>query len=359
MREESVEFETGNLFYNPQMHLCRSFSSLLVGTLPKKLSFLEGFCASGIRGIRYSAENPDAFSSIDFVDISPEAAELSAANAKRNGLGACAHEAEFNSFLMDKSYDFIEVDPFGSPAPYLYHAIRSFRNSKGGYLSLTATDTAVLCGAHPGACMRIYHSVPLHDEVFHEAGVRILWKYVSEIANEFNFGMLPLATLSHRHFFKLFLKLEKGSVKALECFGRTGYLTFCPACGHRQAGRAALEICPRCAKKPSWAGPLWLGELHDPGTLSGMQELNSGREYVHKGQLEGLLSIMEGELGMPPWFYEIHKTCGRLGIQPPPKTGVLIKKLEGAGFAASRTHFSPLGIKTDAGICDFAKALKS
>jgi tRNA (guanine26-N2/guanine27-N2)-dimethyltransferase len=382
LEEEGISFEGGSSFYNPHMRLCRSFSSLLVGTLQENLSILDGFCASGIRGIRYAKENENV-SALDFLDISPEAVGLSKKNAEKNGIGAKSrgtksnsHEAEFNSFLMDagkreggdsregqaggspQAYDFIELDPFGSPAPYAYHAMRAFRNAKGGFLSITATDTAVLCGAHPHACKRVYHSFPLHDEILHEAGVRILWKYVSNIANEFNFGIEPLATLSHRHFFKIFLRLEKGSKSALDSFSRTGYLTFCPHCGSRQAGKMGLEICPKCAKRPKICGPLWLGELHDAPTLKKMRKLNSEREYSERGKLDSLLGLMEGEVGMPPWFYEVHATCRRLKIQPPPKMERLMGNLHDAGFAAVRTHFSPLGVKTDAGVCELGRALK-
>ncbi len=357
MQEEGIQFETEGVFYNPHMHFCRSFSSLLVGTIDEKLSLLDGFCASGIRGIRYAKENPN-ISSLNFVDLDEKAVELSKENAEKNNLEAESYKDEFNSFLGDKRYDFIEIDPFGSPAPYLYHAIRAFRRTKGGYISFSATDTAVLCGAHPGACKRVYHSTPLHDELFHEVGVRILWKFASEIANEFNFGIKPLATISHRHFFKLFFKLEKGSVAALEDFENIGYISLCKSCRYRHAGKVALEICPKCGKKATWAGPLWLGELHDKETLEKMQKLNSERNYQHKKELQKTIELMQGEINMPPWFYEIHKTCARLNIQPPPKTEILLKNLKEAGFRASQTHFSPIGIKTDADICGFAKALK-
>lgn len=357
MEEEGIRFEQGKLFYNTHMQLCRSFSSLLVGSLGGELSFLDGFCASGIRGIRYAKENPNV-SSLDFVDISEEAAGLALENANGNGLESVqAHHAEFNSFMMEREYDFVEIDPFGSPAPYTYHAIRSFRGKKEGYLSISATDTAVLCGAHPHACKRVYHSTPLHDEILHECGIRILWKYVSNIANEFNFGIKPLASLSHRHFFKIFLKLERGSERALDSFGKIGYVNFCHSCGHRQSGKYGLETCPKCGKKPGACGPLWLGELHDLETIRKMKELNSQRDYSDKAKLDSLLSLMEGEVGMPPWFYEVHASCRRLNIQPPPRIDALIEKLKEEGFGAVRTHFTPLGIKTDAGICGFGRAL--
>lgn len=359
LQEEGVSFDSGQEFYNPHMHFCRSFSSLAVGTLPK-VRVLDAFSASGIRGMRYAKENSNV-ASLEMVDVSEDAVALCKKNSEENGIKSKAHGAEFNKFMMGREdeYDLLEIDPFGSPAPYLYNAIRSFRLKKEGYLSVTATDTAVLCGAHANACMRIYHSVPLHEEIYHEAGVRILWKFIAHIAGEFDFGIVPLATLSHRHFFKLFLKLEKGADKGVKCFKKTGYLILCPHCRYRHGSEIATDVCPKCGKKAKWSGPLWLGELHDQKTLERMLLLNSERNYAHKEKLEKEIKLMQGEIGMPPYFFNIHSTCGHLDIQPPPKTEVLLQNLQKEGFRALRTHFSPIGVKTDADICTFAKALQA
>ncbi|MEM4272142.1 MAG: tRNA (guanine(10)-N(2))-dimethyltransferase [Candidatus Bilamarchaeaceae archaeon] len=358
LQEEGISFDSGREFYNPYMHLCRSFSSLVVGALPS-VRVLDAFSASGIRGLRYAKENPNVCS-LEMLDISPGAVSLCRKNAEKNGIGAKAHEGEFNKFIIGKDgeYDLLEIDPFGSPAPYLYNAIRFLRFQKRGFLSVTATDTAVLCGAHANACMRIYHSVPLHEEICHETGVRILWKFISQIAGEFEFGIVPLATLSHRHFFKIFLRLEKGAGKGVDCFRKTGYIVFCPHCRHREGREVASQACPKCGKKAKWAGPLWLGELHDAETLGKMLLLNSRRDYAHREKLEGEMRLMEGEVGMPPYFFNIHSSCGKLGIQPPPRTETLLERLRNAGFRAARTHFSPIGVKTDADARSFAEALR-
>jgi len=58
MDEEGISFTAGkNVFYNPNMKFCRSVSSLAVGVIGGKLSVIDAFCASGIRGIRYAKEN--------------------------------------------------------------------------------------------------------------------------------------------------------------------------------------------------------------------------------------------------------------------------------------------------------------
>ena len=40
-----------------------------------------------------------------------------------------------------------------------------------------------------------------------------------------------------------------------------------------------------------------------------------------------------------------------------PKLGKVLKKLKEEGFKASRTHFNPVGIKTDAGIKEIKRVI--
>ena len=354
--EERIKFEKGSAFYNPQMRLCRSFSSLAIGAIGEKLGICDGLSATGIRGIRYAKENPNA-ESVDFVDIDETAVKLCRKNKARNKVKGKCFKDDLNSHLMNRNYDFLELDPFGSPTPHLYFALRSFRRKKSGYLSITATDTAVLCGAHFSACLKNYHSRPLHNELCHEAGIRILWKYAANISSEFDFGTLPLFSLSHGHYFKIMLKIERGAKKAVESEKKTGFLTYCPACGHREAGPIPLPECPLCKKQAQWAGPLWLGPLHSKSLLRKMGKLNEKRNYSDQGEIAKLLSIMEGEDSFPPYFFDIHAESRRAGKPSLISVKKAIKKLQENGFSAARTHFRPTSLKTTAGIKEFLRAL--
>ena len=71
---------------------------------------------------------------------------------------------------MRGAFNIVDLDPFGSPAPYLDAATRSVVH----LLEVTATDTAPLCGAHFNSGMRKYAAVPLNNEFHSEMGVRIL-----------------------------------------------------------------------------------------------------------------------------------------------------------------------------------------
>ena len=58
-----------------------------------------------------------------------------------------------------KDIDYIDIDPFGSPNPFLDSAIA---NKKYVYLAITSTDTSGLAGSYKNACLRKYWALPLH-----------------------------------------------------------------------------------------------------------------------------------------------------------------------------------------------------
>ena len=64
--------------------------------------------------------------------------------------------------LESAGFDYIEIDPFGSPTDFLESSI--VRLSRRGILAVTATDTAPLCGTYPNTCKRKYsYWLPLQD----------------------------------------------------------------------------------------------------------------------------------------------------------------------------------------------------
>ncbi|MDD2655822.1 MAG: hypothetical protein PHQ80_04105 [Candidatus ainarchaeum sp.] len=347
MEEENIKFETGSSFYNPHMRLCRSISSLSVGAINHPLEICDGFSSTGIRGIRYAKENANV-SRTAFVEFDESAANLCRKNISSNLVKGEVFEQEFNRHMMDNSHNLVELDPFGSPAPYSYFAMRSFRRMKGGYISATATDTAVLCGAHYAACLKYYHSRPLHNELCHEAGARILLKHFANLASEFDFGIVPLFTLSHRHFFKVFMRLEKGADKAVQNEKEIGSINFCGKCGWRGGNEIPIPKCPKCKSKTEWGGPLWLGKLHSKEHIKRMQKLNEARNYADKKAISALLPLMQKEDSFPPYFFDVHRTCKRFGLHNPRPIEEIIAAIKKRGYSAARTHFSPTGIKTNA-----------
>lgn len=120
-----------------------------------KINILDGFAATGIRGLRLIKEidqNVDYRFRIGCIDsndiIGRELIEL---NYKENGINEerfRIFESSVDSHLKQNNdfYDMIDVDPYGSFAPYLKQSIINIR--LGGLLCLSATDLSVLDGQY-------------------------------------------------------------------------------------------------------------------------------------------------------------------------------------------------------------------
>ncbi|MFH2106149.1 MAG: tRNA (guanine(10)-N(2))-dimethyltransferase [Candidatus Micrarchaeota archaeon] len=344
MEEENIGFNTSDkIFYNPAMKFCRSFFSLAVGAIDEKLDLLDAFSATGIRGIRYKKENKNV-KSIAFLDYSKNAVKLIKQNIKKSKIKGKVHNDEFGSFLVcnrkEMDFNFIEIDPFGTPVPYLFDAVRALSKQKRSYLSVTATDMAVLCGSEKRACMRNYHAKSLNNEFTHENGLRIVMKRIIDSASEFNLGITPLVSLSHRHYIKILVKLERNAEKSNENMAQIGYINYCPKCLNRNAGEYE-KTCPICGAVFDHAGPLWLGRLFDSVFLKTMKKNNESRLYSDRKEIGKVLDLMIGEADMLPYYYDLHVLSKKLGHKAIPRTEDVLKRIEGV-----RTHFNVLGFKT-------------
>lgn len=348
MKEEGIEFQAcKGVFYNPNMNFCRSLASLAVGAIDEKLVVCDAFAATGIRGIRYAKENRNVKDLI-LVDIEDKAAKCAKENAKKNKIKAKVMKGNISKLVFDIAADFVEVDPFGTPAPYLYDVFRMFNPLKRGYLSVTATDVAVLCGGKTKACMKNYHSKPLNNEFTHENGLRIIMKKVADVAAEFNMGIEPLVSVSDRHYLKTIVKVTRGAKPADDALNKLGFIEFCPHCEYRRTVKFPGEKCFNCRKSIEYAGPLWLGELHDKKFLSKMEKLNNKRKYSLKDELKSKIELLKGEVGMPPYFYSLHQFSKKISPGYIPRTNEVLEKIRKKGNKAVKTHFSITGIKTNA-----------
>lgn len=347
MKEESITFSvSGSIFYNPDMRMCRSISSLALGAIEGSLEVVDAFCASGIRGIRYATENENV-SSLKFIDIERKAISLAKKNSKVNSLKSDAVVGNISKVAFEHDADFLEIDPFGTPSPYLVDAFRFFNTKKSAYLSVTATDVAVLCGGRIAACMKNYHSRPMNNEFTHENGLRIMMKKIAETAAEFNMGIRPLISFSDKHYLKSILAVKRSADLAYDSMRSLGFISFCEKCGFREAA-AFPRSCGFCGSATNYSGPLWLGELHEKGFVSAMLSLNEQRDYADREQIKRMLATMHGEVGMPPYYYNVHELCKRAKSTSVPTMDTVLDSLRSSGYAAVRTHFSPVSIKSDA-----------
>jgi tRNA (guanine26-N2/guanine27-N2)-dimethyltransferase len=356
VNEGAAKIEVGDAFYNPKMRKLRDISVLFLRALDSgnaDAKLLDATAATGIRAIRYAKEA--GIGDVTMIDINPDAAEIAKRNAKSNRINAKVMNKSIQelSGTYDDAFDIIDVDPFGTPVPMIHDVLKVSKN--GTILMITATDTATLCGAEGNACFRIYSSRPVHNELCHEAGIRILINYVAREAAQFNFGIEPLLSISDMHYMRIFLRLRGGSKEAVLSIKNSGFGAYCNKChsfSYRKGIVASLDLkCGYCNSEMIGFGPLWLGQIQDRRTVENMMRLGSGYE----ADVCRLIGRISEELDSP-FYYSIPKLTSYLKFTSVPLDGILeeLKK----GHKASRTHFEENAIKTDAKISDVIKAIR-
>jgi len=347
------------VFYNPRMELNRDIAVLALRTYQKMvgkgLSICEPMAGCGIRGIRFATE-VEGIERIVMNDLNPMASKLAALNVRRNALSdrITVENTDANLLLSvhslpGKRFDFIDVDPFGSPSPFLDSAIRALVD--GGLIALTATDMAPLCGVRPKACMRKYIGRPLRTEYCHELAVRLLVGYLAITAARHGFGINVLFSHSADHYVRVYAQVVRGMRKANETVAGMGYILHCFNCFHREwafgIASALKSKCQECGHELSVAGPLWLKNLFSKEFFTGMLQEVENVRLGKKRRLMKMMDIISSEIGAPPTYYVIDRISDRFGLITPSKRSVL-KALIELGYQASPTHFNYEGIKTDA-----------
>ncbi|MDI6655602.1 MAG: tRNA (guanine(10)-N(2))-dimethyltransferase [Candidatus Hydrothermarchaeota archaeon] len=338
--------ETGKLkrppvFYNPRMELNRSVCCAAVKTLQEKeeIKFLDLLAGSGAKGIRIANE---AGCEVHLNDANEKACELIKKNAELNNLRVAISNKNANLLLQENfsAFNFIDIDPFGTPVPFLDSAVMT----SNGYLGMTATDTAPLCGVYPKACLRKYSAKPLRSEFCHEVGLRILLGYAARTCAKYSKGMKCLLSHSTEHYFRAYVRLLEGKKKADAALEELGYVYYCKNCLSHEYGKGSItsKKC-KCGSKYEVAGPLWLGKIKNDEFC---REVLQKSKYLEDKKLEKLLETITKELENP-FYYDVHKTCKKLKIEVPAMEKIL-DKLKKTGYKASRTHFSLTSLKTSA-----------
>jgi|Deesub1362A_J573_1020465.scaffolds.fasta_scaffold00051_108 tRNA (guanine26-N2/guanine27-N2)-dimethyltransferase len=343
--KESPLVEKPPVFYNPRMKLNRDICCSVVKVLMKKedITFADLLAGTGAKGIRVANETG---CKVHLNDANTEAYHLILKNAKLNNLRVYISNKEANLFLHEKGrFEFIDIDPFGTPVPFLDAAV--MRVKRTGYLGVTATDTAPLCGVYPKTCYRKYGAIPIRSEFCHEIGLRILLGYIAKTAAKYGRGINCLISHSTDHYFRIYVQLSEGNTIAKKALENLGYVYYCRKCKIREYEKGVFPSSKKCNCDRSYevGGPLWLGKIKDQKFSSAVLKES---EYLNDRRLHNLLTLICEEVEIP-FYYDIHKLCKSLKRSAPP-IDKIISKLRSKGYIASRTHFSPTSIKTDAPI---------
>jgi tRNA (guanine26-N2/guanine27-N2)-dimethyltransferase len=374
------------VFYNSRMELNRDISILALQTFQEEvkgeINICDVFGGSGIRAIRYKKEI-NGVGEVFANDISSLAVEQSKNNAIANNVDIEIHQKEANIFLRENRgiFDVIDIDPFGTPSYFLDSA--SYAIKKDSLLCVTATDTSALCGTYKEPCIRKYNAKPYRSEYYHENGIRILAGFVALTLAKYK-KYIEDIKLSHssEHYMRLYIRVNKGSKATDDSLANNiGHIVHCKKCLHREATigltTSIPEFCPICGEKMIVAGPLWIGKLQNHDFISKMisklesedndndinNDINNDKSNnkitinTEKKVLKLLYSCLE-EADAPITFYDIHVICKNLKISAP-KLADIMEKMNEKGFTAFKTHFNPIGLKSDIPIERLKEIIKS
>lgn len=354
------------VFYNPHMELNRDISILALQTFQKQedrnINICDLFGGSGIRGVRYKNEI-DGVGQVFINDISETANEYERHNVELNNLEDIEifqHDASMFLRMHRGEFDVIDIDPFGTPSPFLDSA--GYCSRRNSLLCVTATDTSALCGTYKEPCIRKYNAKPYKSEYCHETGIRILAGFVALTLAKYSKSIEIKLSHSTEHYMRLYIEVKKGSKKSDECLKNIGYISHCKHCLYREENKGLAtstpDICPECGEKLIQAGPLWLGEIQNEEFISKMIAESENKKLNTKEDVLKLLESCRIEAKSPATFYDMHKICKILKISAP-KLDLVFGNLEKEGFEAVKTHFNPLGIKTNAPLKKIKEIIKT
>jgi tRNA (guanine26-N2/guanine27-N2)-dimethyltransferase len=358
------------VFFNPTMKINRDSAVLALAVhqarISRQLAVCEPMCGTGVRGVRLALETPGV-ERIVMGDMNSSAVRLAQENARLNGVSDSVSvrlmEANLLLSLHSKPlsrFDYVDIDPYGSPAPYLDEAVRACK--RDGLLALTATDMAPLCGVNPRACLRKYGGRSIRTEYCHESALRLVAGALVVKAATHEISARPVFSYAADHYVRLYMGLERGKKKADRRLSKMGYILHCFKCLNRRAvpSREVFGApgCERCGSPMGAAGPMWLGELAEEAFCDDMLSVSDRSAIGSNRRLIRVIKTVRGEIGFPQGFYGIDKLCSKLKI-PSKATGDVMGALEEASFRVARTHIDERGLKTDAPIGELEGVLKS
>lgn len=272
----------------------------------------------------------------------------------------------------DPAWDVIDLDPYGSAAPFLDGAVQAIAD--GGLLCITCTDMAALGGSHPETCFGRYASMPIPRAGYlQELALRILLQSTAAAAARHGRYIRPVLSVGMNFYIRIFVEVyndkaavQKYSLNVGNVYQSTQCSSFhiCPAgqMGGKkgnvyQPGRSPVSIaCEETKSSFKIGGPLWLGPMHDVDVVKeALKRLESKDETVTppmkwiatKERLRGLLMSCRDELPDVPLFYKLPDMAQTLHVSTPPLVEFKAA-LVNAGYRVSGYHKEPQAIKTDA-----------
>jgi len=300
---------------------------------------LDALSATGLRALRYAQEIPTA-TAIVANDLDRNAVKSIALNVQHNRLESkiTAHVGNAIGHMygvafppldshgpghFSQKYDVIDLDPYGTAAPFLDAALHALND--GGLLCITCTDSGVFasCG-YSEKTFSLYGGMPIKGPHSHEGGLRLILHSIATSAAKYGQAIEPLLSLSIDFYIRVFVRVRKSPADVKFLAGKTMIAYDCDAgCGawttqtfgrhtavqgkgpninwRYSIGQAptASPTCEHCGNKTHVAGPMWAGPLHNAEFINRVLDdvKSADREiYGTTPRIEGMLITALEEL---------------------------------------------------------------
>lgn len=342
VQDENTTFPPGTapVFYNKKMEFNRDMTVLLLAQLNPG-QYLDAMAATGVRGLRVAHETgiPVVINDRDLAAVA-----MIEENATAIGGDIRVTCDDATRIMCTERFDAIDLDPFGTPAPFLDAASRSAKH----FLFVTATDTAPLCGAHLKAGIRRYFATPKNTEYHAEVGLRMMMGAMAKELVKYDRGMEPILSFARNHYFRSHVRVL-GRVTAAEAtMDQIGFVMQCQKCLYRTEQKGSLlpkfQTCPCCGAETEAVGPLWMGPLQNKEVVSSLLDRLPSMQFGTAKQMDKLLRQLLKEPETCT-FYDYHVISRNLRVSPP-AMNEMIAGLNNLGYYTVRTHFAVTGIKT-------------
>lgn len=383
-------------------------------------TILDALSATGLRALRYAQEIPFT-TTVTANDLLPAATETINLNVLHNDLAgkittitgnALAHMYSLIGEGVDhkgkqkpsKKYDVIDLDPYGTAAPFIDAAVQSVRDD-GGLLCVTCTDAGVWASnGYPEKAFSLYGGIPIKGPHSHEGGLRLILHAIATSAARYGLAIEPLLSLSIDFYARVFIRIRKSPADVKFLAGKTMLVYNCDSgCGAwatqllaknklapNKSGKGTFykhvfalapttgEYCEHCGAKTHLAGPMYAGPLHSPAFIRRILDdlPNVSKEtYATTDRIEGMLNLALNEI-LPPFetatvpgleapqpgkkakedpaavdhypFFFIPSVLSKVIHCVTPHENALRGALKHLGYRVTRSHTKPGTIKTDA-----------
>ena len=256
--------------------------------------------------------------------------------------------------LMESAYQWIDLDPFGSPVAFLDAAIQGL--SRVGFLEVTATDTAALTGSSASSQQRRYGAKGIVDRYAHDDAVRVLLGLVATTAARHDRTVEPVLALFDGHHVRVSVKVRRSREDASSVLEHMGWRVRSPNGGYRFVRHPTPEEV-ELGSGPMWMGPLWdkaiakrmteekalevcspSGEELDALRETGLEWSEHDREHAQRELRRSVRFIAEAAdlMSGEHTLYHMDDLPRLSGVGSAPRMERLFESLATAGFRAAR-----------------------